>query len=72
MSMSSEHSHFAMLGSSLHDITGPISVPRVGPTLLTQLSDIVIALTWSMPNAIITVEANKHIITNTAKNDSSV
>ena len=33
MSIISEQNHFAISGSSLHDIVGPISVPSVGPTM---------------------------------------
>ena len=55
MSISSEQIHLMPSGSELHDITGPISVPRVGPTLLRQLKAMVMALVWSMPTAIMMV-----------------
>ena len=42
-------------GSIDHDITGPICVPSVGPTLLTQLRAMVMALVLSMPATIIIV-----------------
>ena len=69
--MSSELIHFTTSGSEFHDITGPISVPSVGPTLLTQLRAIVIELVLSTPTDIINVADTRGISTNTARKDSS-
>ena len=52
ISMSSEHAHFAKSGSSFHDMVGPISVPSVGPTLLSVEIVIVTALVLSTPASI--------------------
>ena len=72
MSISSEQSHLTLIGSMLHDIVGPISVPRVGPTLLMQLSDIVMALVLSMPKAIIIADVQMPAKMNITKNASIV
>ena len=60
MSISTEHIHLAAIGSSLHDMVGPISVPSVGPTLPSALSVMVMALVLSIPIAIIENEQNRH------------
>ena len=60
MSISMEHIHFAVSGSMLHDMVGPISRPSVGPTLLSVLSVMVMALVLSMPIAIIENEHIRH------------
>ena len=70
MSMSSELIHLTTSGNEFHDITGPISVPSVGPTLLTQLSAIVIEFVLSTPTEIIIVADIRVISTNTARKDS--
>ena len=62
MSIISEQNHFATSGSSLHDIVGPISVPKVGPTLPTQLRVMVMALVLSMPMAIIVHEMTRQMV----------
>lgn len=69
--MSSEHTQVTLSGSELHDMTGPICVPSVGPTLLMQLNDIVIALVLSIPITIIIVAAISDIKTYKAKNANS-
>ena len=56
MSIMSEQNHLARSGSSLHDMVGPISVPKVGPTFPTQLSVMVMELVLSIPIAIIVNE----------------
>ena len=61
ISMRSEHIHFAKSGSSSHDIVGPISVPSVGPTLLSVEIVIVMALVLSIPAAIIEKAQKMHI-----------
>ena len=49
MSMRSESRSLMPEGRKLHDMVGPISRPRVGPTLLKQLMAMVTALMGSMP-----------------------
>ena len=49
MSISGHKIHLIKSGSTDHDITGPICVPSVGPTLLTQLRAMVMALALSIP-----------------------
>ena len=71
MSISTEVIHLTTSGRMFHDITGPISVPSVGPTLLTQLRAMVMALVLSTPTEIIIVADTTLISTNTERNDSS-
>ena len=52
MSMSAERIHLTPIGKTLHDIVGPISSPRVGPTLLAQLRAMVMELVLSTPTRI--------------------
>ena len=47
-----EHIHLAKSGSSFHDMVGPISMPSVGPTLLSVEMVMVMALVLSTPAAI--------------------
>ena len=68
MSINSEQSHLTLIGSVLHDITGPISVPSDGPTLLMQLSDMVMALVLSIPKAIMIVAVQSPARMKIAKN----
>ena len=68
MSMSSEQIHFTTAGNMLHDISGPICVPSDGPTLLTQLREMVMAFVLSIPKPTMIVAVHKHVKTNTAKN----
>ena len=49
INMRTEHIHFAKTGKSFHDMVGPISVPRVGPTLLNVEMVIVMAFVISTP-----------------------
>ena len=52
MSMSSESIHLTAAGRTAHDMVGPISRPRVGPTLLAQLRAMVMELVLSTPATI--------------------
>ena len=61
MSMRREQIHLAKSGSSSHDIVGPISVPSVGPTLLSVEMVIVMALVLSIPAAIMENAQKMHI-----------
>ncbi len=72
MSINTEHSHFAKVGSMLHDMVGPISIPSVGPTLPKQLRVIVMALVLSIPAAIIEKAQKRHIIRLTVRKAKSV
>ena len=58
--MRKEQIHFAKSGSCAQDIVGPISIPKVGPTLPKELNVIVIAFVLSIPTAII-VKAQKSV-----------
>ena len=49
MSIRADSSHFTWSGRIFHDMVGPISSPRVGPTLLAQLMAIVMELVLSTP-----------------------
>lgn len=62
MSIISEQNHLAMSGSWLHDMVGPISTPKVGPTLPILLNVMVMAFVLSMPIAIIVNEMMRQMI----------
>lgn len=47
-----EQIHLPMSGNELHDIVGPISRPKVGPTLLALLIAIVIEFVLSTPSSV--------------------
>ena len=49
ISIKSDRIHLTMAGRMLHDMVGPISKPRVGPTLLPQLKAIVKEFVLSTP-----------------------
>ena len=66
--MSGQRIHLIKSGRMDHDMTGPISVPKVGPTLLTQLSAMVMALVLSMPATIMMVAVKRTIIVVSVKN----
>ena len=66
--MSRQRIHLMKSGRMDHDMTGPICVPRVGPTLLTQLKAIVIAFVLSIPATIIIVAVTMTIIIVNVKN----
>ena len=53
ISISAERIHLTKSGKMLHDIVGPISKPKVGPTLLAQLRAMVNELVLSTPTRII-------------------
>ena len=72
MSIKIEQSHLARSGSCAHDMVGPISIPSVGPTLLSALSVMVMALVLSIPAAIIENAQNKHITNVTVRKAKSV
>ena len=72
MSISTEHSHLAKSGSCAHDMVGPISIPKVGPTLLSALSVMVMALVLSIPAAIMEKAQNKHITNVTVRKANNV
>ena len=54
MSINPDRIHLTILGRMLHDMVGPISSPRVGPTLLPQLRAMVNELVLSTPERIMT------------------
>lgn len=68
MSIKGQSIHLIKSGNTDHDITGPICVPSVGPTLLTQLSAIVMELVLSMPATIIMVAVTSVIKIVSEKN----
>ena len=72
MSMRREQIHLAKSGSSSHDIVGPISVPSVGPTLLSVDMVMVMALVLSTPAAIIVNAQKMHIRQYTVRKASRV
>ena len=72
MSMRREQIHLAKSGSSSHDIVGPISVPSVGPTLLSVEMVMVIAFVLSTPAAIIVKAQKMHMRQYTVRNASKV
>ena len=72
MSMRREQIHLAKSGSSSHDIVGPISVPSVGPTLLSVEMVMVMALVLSTPAAIIVNAQKMHIRQYTVRKASRV
>ena len=56
MSIKADRIHLTIVGRILHDMVGPISRPRVGPTLLPQLKAMVmcfIVLEIQRPGAFI-------------------
>ena len=72
MSIRREQIHLAKSGSSSHDIVGPISVPSVGPTLLSVEMVMVIALVLSIPAAIMENAQKMHMRQYTVRKASKV
>ena len=71
ISISGQRIHLMTSGRPDQDITGPICVPNVGPTLLTQLSAIVMALVLSIPATIMMVAVTSVINIVSVKNANS-
>ena len=71
MSISGHKIHLITSGNTDHEITGPICVPSVGPTLLTQLKAMVMAFVLSMPTTIMMVAVTSVIRMVSVKNANS-
>ena len=72
MSINVEHIHLAASGRLLHDIVGPMSAPKAGPTLLALLMAMVMALVVSIPISLKQKKAAMHDMPYKAKNTKSV